>query len=382
MTTQTPLNRSKKKRNTLLVIFILIVAVTTGTWYALQPAFQQSTDDAYVAGQQIIITSQEAGTVSTIKADNTQTVTKGSELLTLSRNKLALQQQAAQANLQTTVREVKSSYLKIEQLKAQIKAAKTKLTQAEQDYQRRMGGDKDGSVLPEALAHTKNMVSINQQNLNALNKQLQAAETQLPKEQLLDNPKIQAAIAQLRQVYLAQINTTIVAPKNGMIAQRAVQVGQHIQPGQPLMTIVPLDKVWIEANFKETQLRNMKPGQEVTVVSDIYGEEQPYTGVVAGIGAGTGSVFSAIPAQNATGNWIKIIQRVPVKIYIDPAQLADHPLRIGMSMNVTVNTGAVTNNRFDNSSFINDESLTSSDQLRLQKVDHDVDAFVQQITRT
>ncbi len=380
MTTQTLSNSSKKKRNIILTSFTFIVAVAAGIWFMLLPTTQQKTDDAYVAGQQVIITSQEPGTIDSINVEDTQVVAQGSELLTLNRNKLALEQQSAEANLKATVRQVQSNYIKIEQLKAQIQAEKIAYKQAKQDYNRRIGGDKDGSVLPEVLAHAKNAVNISAQNLFALNKQLEASEVLLPEEQLLDNPQIEAAISTLRKVYLAQVNSTIIAPKGGMIAKRAVQVGQLIQPGQALMTLVPLNKVWIDANFKETQLTNMQAGQSVTITSDLYGSKHTYTGVVAGIGAGTGSVFSAIPAQNATGNWIKVIQRVPVRIYVDPVQFTTHPLRIGMSMKVTVDTESTTNQPFDYSVFTTDESLANITQQHLQTVDQHIDTFVHQIT--
>ncbi|MGF1868709.1 HlyD family efflux transporter periplasmic adaptor subunit [Photobacterium indicum] len=380
MTTQTLSNSSKKKRNIILTSFTLIVVVAAGIWFMLLPTTQQQTEDAYVAGQQVMITSQEPGTIDTISVDDTQAVKQGSELLTLNRNKLSLEQQSAEANLKATLRQVQSNYIKIDQLKAQVQAEKIAYKQAKQDYNRRIGGDKDGSVLPEVLAHAKNAVNISAQNLVALNKQLEASEVLLPKEKLLNNPQVEAAISQLRKVYLAQVNSTIIAPKSGMIAKRAVQVGQQIQPGQALMTLVPLNKVWIEANFKETQLTNMQAGQPVTLISDLYGSKRTYTGVVAGIGAGTGSAFSAIPAQNATGNWIKVIQRVPVRIYVDPAQFKTYPLRIGMSMKVTVDTESAANQPFDHSVFTTDESLANITQQHLQTVDQHIDTFVHQIT--
>lgn len=380
--TNQPLNStSKKKRNTIMSVFVLIVIAVAGTAYLFMPTSSQSTDDAYVAGQQIMITAQESGTINAINVDDTQQVKQGTKLLTLNLNPLLLQQQQAEANVKKTIREVESNYLKINQLKAQIAAEKVTLAQAKQDYQRRIGGDKDGSVLAEVLSHSKNTVMITEQNMIALNKQLQALKIVLPPENILDNPQIQMAIAQLRHVYLDQQNATVFAPKGGMIANRSVQVGQHIQAGQALMTIVPLDNVWVEANFKETQLHDVHTGQPVTITSDLYGDEYTYTGVVAGIGAGTGSAFSAIPAQNATGNWIKIIQRVPVRIYIDSKQIEQHPLRIGMSMAVTVDTKSKVVQPFDYAVFTENESVENTTQKRLQYVDAKVTTFVNRLIK-
>ncbi|PSV95625.1 HlyD family efflux transporter periplasmic adaptor subunit [Photobacterium iliopiscarium] len=380
--TKQPLNStSKKKRNTILGVFIVIVMAVAVTIYLLMPTTSQSTDDAYVAGQRIMITAQEAGTVNAINVDDTQHVEQGAQLVTLNRNPLLLKQQQAEANLRNTVRDVQSNYLKIAQLKAQIAAEKVMLAQAKQDYKRRIGGDKDGSVLAEVLSHAKNAVMIKEQNLIALNKQLQALQTLLPQEHILDNPQVQMAIAQLRHVYLDQQNATIYAPKGGMVVNRSVQVGQQIQAGQALMTIVPLDNVWVEANFKETQLHNMQTGQPVTIQSDLYGDKYTYTGVVAGIGAGTGSAFSAIPAQNATGNWIKIIQRVPVRIYIDSQQIKQHPLRVGMSMAVTVDTKATVKQPFDYAVFTANESAQKTTNKRLAVVDKKVEIFVNRLIK-
>lgn len=380
--TNQPLNStSQKKRNTILSAFIIIVIAVAVTYYLFMPTTSQTTDDAYVAGQRIMITAQESGTVNAINVDDTQQVKQGEQLVSLNHNPLLLKQQQAEANLKNTVRDIQSKYLQIAQLKANVAAEKVMLAQAKQDYKRRIGGDKDGSVLAEVVSHSKNDVLIKEQNLIALNKQLQALQTLLPQENILDNPKVQMAIAQLRHVYLDQQNATIFAPKAGMVVNRSVQIGQQIQAGQPLMTIVPLDNVWVEANFKETQLHNIHTGQPVTIKSDLYGDKYTYHGVVAGIGAGTGSAFAAIPAQNATGNWIKIVQRVPVRIYIDSQQIEQHPLRIGMSMTVTVDTKATANKPFDYAVFTANESAQKTTNKRLAVVDKKIEIFVNHLIK-
>ncbi|UJF16955.1 efflux RND transporter periplasmic adaptor subunit [Vibrio sp. SS-MA-C1-2] len=369
-------NSNPKKRNKLIVLFIIIIAAALAGWYFLMPKGVEITDDAYVSGQRVMITSKEPGIVGKISVDDSENIQQGDTLVSLNKNNIILQQQHDEATLNSVVRQVKSNYLKIAQLKAELASQKIQLQQAQSDYQRRIGGDKDGSVLAETLAHAKNAVAINQQNVTALTKQLESLEALYPDEAIINNPQIQSAIAALRHTYLARLNSDIVAPRSGMIATRNVHVGQQIQAGQALMTVVPLDHIWIDANFKETQLTNIKPGQAVKVTSEIYGDEHVYHGVVAGINAGSGSAFSPIPAQNATGNWIKIVQRVPVRIYLDPAQLKAFPLRVGMSMTVTIDTVSKDLKPFDFKVFTQQDDIQKLQQQRLTKVNQQVDAFV------
>lgn len=174
---------------------------------------------------------------------------------------------------------------------------------------------------------------------------MEAAREQLSSNQSLtqgvpvqENPNVLAAAAKVREAYLAERRTALPAPVDGYVARRTVQLGQRVAPGAALMTIVPLSHVWVDANFKENQLRNLRLGQPAKLTADLYGKKVEYTGTVAGLGVGTGSAFALLPAQNATGNWIKVVQRVPVRIALDAAQVQEHPLRVGLSMDVTVNT--------------------------------------------
>ncbi|AGH81254.1 multidrug resistance protein [Psychromonas sp. CNPT3] len=371
--------QSTKKRNILLSVFILSVFTVSAGLYLTLPSNEQSTEDAYVMGKKVIVTSTLAGTIGKITSDETQTVQQGTTLILLSNNEILIATQAAEANVEIALRQVNSNYLKIDKLSAQISAEKIKLSQVTQDYKRRIGGDKDGTVLPEVLMHAKKSVAITKANLRALHMQLAADKALLPAINKLQTPQVQLAISQLRKIYLAKENASIVAPISGVIANKSAYIGQQIKPGQPLMTIVPLHNLWIEANFKETQLKNIRPGQSVNISSDLYGEEHNYNGIVVGIHAGTGNVFSAIPAQNATGNWIKIIQRIPVRIYINPSQLKAFPLRIGMSMKVTVKTNSQPKGSFDADALIHNENIIGSYQQKLARVDTRVAKLIKKL---
>ena len=371
--------QSTKKRNILLSVFILSVFTVSAGLYLSLPSNEQSTEDAYVMGKKVIVTSTLAGTIGKITSDETQTVQQGTTLILLSNNEILIATQAAEANVEIALRQVNSNYLKIDKLSAQISAEKIKLSQVTQDYKRRIGGDKDGTVLPEVLMHAKKSVAITKANLRALHMQLAADKALLPAINKLQTPQVQLAISQLRKIYLAKENASIVAPISGVIANKSAYIGQQIKPGLPLMTIVPLHNLWIEANFKETQLKNIRPGQSVNITSDLYGEAHNYNGIVVGIHAGTGTVFSAIPAQNATGNWIKIIQRVPVRIYINPSQLKAFPLRLGMSMKVTVKTNSQPKDGFDADALIHNENIIGSYQQKLTRVDIRVAKLIEKL---
>ncbi|CAG34883.1 HlyD family secretion protein [Desulfotalea psychrophila] len=329
---------NKPKRNLLIAIFLIAIAIGIVIWIFLSQRQQESTDDAYVIGNTIIISSKIAGTVQKISVSNTEFVDQQQILIELEQNDLLIQEKIAEANLTRIVRTVKSQYLTTGQLKDNIRATDFKIAELEADLARRAGGDLDGTVTLENLQHMGQAIKIARAQRDSARQGLEAKQTIFPGEELQNNPEIKLATAHLQEIYLARINSTIIAPMHGLIANRSIQAGERISPGQPLMAVIPLDNVWVVANFKETQLGDIRIGQAVELISDIYGKKLPFEGIIAGIGAGTGSAFSAIPAENATGNWIKIVQRVPVKIFISPDQIKKHPLRIGMSMTVRVDT--------------------------------------------
>jgi membrane fusion protein (multidrug efflux system) len=310
-------------------------AVYGGYWF-LSARHHQSTDDAYVNGDLVQITSEVAGTVMALAADDTQGVERGQTLLTLDPADAQVAMSAAEARLARAVREVRTLFATAEELRARIADREIELQRAEDDYRRRANLLKDGAVSSEELSHTKDTIAQMRANLSEAREQLNATTVQIDGTTIDTHPLVLAAEAAVRDAALALRRTRILAPVAGVVARRSVQVGQRVAPGTALMAVVPLDDVWVDANFKEVQLKNMRVGQPVEVRADVYGGSVTYHGTLVGLSAGSGSAFALLPAQNASGNWIKIVQRVPVRIALDPEQLKVHPLRVGLSTTVTV----------------------------------------------
>ncbi|HJT97540.1 MAG TPA: efflux RND transporter periplasmic adaptor subunit, partial [Rhodanobacteraceae bacterium] len=295
-----------------------------------------STDDAYVGGDIVSITSRDPATVVALHADNTQTVRRGQLLIEFDPSKAQAAFEAAKAELARAVRGTRTNFSKVDQFHAQVNAAHVALDQAEADYRRRQtAGD---SVSREELNHARDAVASAQASLKAAQSGLAQAQATVQGTNVSTNPDVLAAIAQLRSAAITLSHMKLYAPVDGVVAQRTVQVGQQVAAGTPLMAVVPLDTVWIDANFKEGQLEDMRIGQPVDVTADIYGGGVTYHGKVLGLGAGSGSAFALLPPQNASGNWIKVVQRVPVRISLDPRELDRHPLRIGLSTSVKIDT--------------------------------------------
>jgi membrane fusion protein (multidrug efflux system) len=330
-------NNSRRKRlMTLLVGVILVAAVAYGLYYFLDARFHESTDDAYVNGNVVQITPQVTGTVIAVNADDTQTVKAGDPLVVLdgADAKVALQQ--AEANLAQTVRQVRGLFVNNDQYQAQIAQRQADLSRAQDDLRRRLAVAQTGAVSQEEISHARDTVKAAQAALDAAQQQLASNRALTSNTTIATHPNVLAAAAKVRDAYLSNARNVLPAPVTGYVAKRSVQVGQRVSPGTPLMAIVPLESVWVDANFKEVQLKHMRIGQSVELTADIYGSSVVYHGKVVGFSAGTGSAFSLLPAQNATGNWIKVVQRLPVRIALDPAELRAHPLRIGLSMQVDV----------------------------------------------
>lgn len=319
----------------------LLIGAAYGAYWASVLRYRQSTDDAYVNGNVVQITPQISGTVVTIGADDTQFVRAGQPLVRLDAAdaKVALDQ--AEAQLAKTVREVRNLFATSAQLRAAVELRRTDLAIAQKDLARRERLGNSGAISAEELQHARDSVRGAQAALLGAEQQLAANQARVDGTTLENHPDVRNASAAVRNAYLAYSRTIIPAPVSGFVARRAVQLGQRVAPGAPLMSVVPLDQVWVDANFKEPQLTRMRVGQPVTLTADLYGGSIRYHGTVAGFGAGTGSAFSLLPAQNATGNWIKIVQRVPVRIALDRREVAAHPLQIGLSMKaeVTVRDG-------------------------------------------
>ncbi|KVR70066.1 hemolysin D [Burkholderia cepacia] len=332
-----PQNNGKRKRMmTLLVAVIVIAAIAYGLYYFLVARFHEGTDDAYVNGNVVQITPQVTGTVIAVKADDTQTVKAGDPLVVLdpADSQVALQQ--AEANLAQTVRQVRGLFVNDDQYRAQVALRQSDLSKAEDDLSRRMAVAQTGAVSQEEISHARDAVRAAQASLDASQQQLASNRALTANTTIASHPNVMAAAAKVRDAYLANARNVLPAPVTGYVAKRSVQVGQRVSPGTPLMSVVPLNAVWVDANFKEVQLKHMRIGQPVELTADIYGSSAVYHGKVVGFSAGTGSAFSLLPAQNATGNWIKVVQRLPVRIELDPKDLDKHPLRIGLSMQVDV----------------------------------------------
>jgi membrane fusion protein (multidrug efflux system) len=335
---ETSANRLRRRWLTLGLGSFALLGLTYGAYWAHTLRYRQSTDDAYVSGNIVQITPQIAGTVVGIGVDDTQFVQAGMPLVRLDQAdaKVALDQ--AEAELARTVREVRTLYATTAQLQALVDERQSNLAMAQQDLARRERLGSSGAISSEELQHARDAARSAADASRAAEQQLRAGRARTEGTNIEDHPDVRNAAAQVRSAYLSYSRTQLPAPVAGFIAKRNVQLGQRVSPGLTLMAIVPLDEVWVDANFKEPQLAAMREGQPVRLTADLYGRSVIYHGKVAGFGAGTGSVFSLLPAQNATGNWIKIIQRVPVRIALDAHELAANPLQIGLSMRAEVDT--------------------------------------------
>jgi len=321
-----------------LAVVVVLAALVWGVWYFLDGRWYEGTDDAYVSGNVVQITPQIPGTVVTIGADDGDLVKQGDVLVKLDKSNADVALASAKANLAATVRKVRGLYSAVSGAEASVAVQKVAVQKAQADYDRRVALAKTGAISAEELSHVRDALTAAQSALVTAQQQYQTNKVLVDDTVVASHPDVQAAAAQLRSAYLDDLRTTIVAPVTGYVAMRSVQLGQRIAPGAPLMAVVPLHQVWIDANFKETQLTHMRIGQSVEITSDVYGSAVKYDGKVESLGIGTGSAFSLLPAQNATGNWIKIVQRIPARVvFADPAQLDKHPLRIGMSLDVSVN---------------------------------------------
>jgi membrane fusion protein (multidrug efflux system) len=342
MNTQNETSQSsppRSKRILLLSVFggaFLLMGVAYLAYWSSVLRYRQSTDDAYVNGNVVQITPQISGTVVSIGADDTQFVKAGQPLVRLDQAdaKVALDQSEAQ--LAKTVREVRNLFATSGQLRAAVELRQSDLAMAQKDLARRERLGNSGAISNEELQHARDSVRGAEAALMSAQQQLAGNQARVDGTTLENHPDVRNASAAVRSAYLTFSRTTLPAPVSGFVARRAVQLGQRVGPGAPLMSVVPLDQVWVDANFKEPQLANMRVGQPVTLTADLYGGGFRYHGKIAGFGAGTGAAFALLPAQNATGNWIKIVQRVPVRIALDPREMAEHPLQIGLSMKVEV----------------------------------------------
>jgi len=307
-------------------------------YYATYGQYHESTDDAYVGANLVYVTAQVEGTVIALGADDNQPVKAGQTLIRLDHADAAVALADADARLGETVRQIRQDFRSVDEAAAVVQQRRTDLRRAQDDLQRRLHLAGSDALSNEDLAHAKDAVAAASDALQVAQKQLASARTPVENTTLSTQPSVLRARTAYVQAYLAAERNDIPAPVDGYIARRSVQVGQRVAPGNALLAVVPLHGAWIDANFKEPQLRNIRIGQPATVTTDIYGDHVEYHGKVISIAAGSGGAFSLLPPQNATGNWIKVVQRVPVRIALDPADLSAHPLRAGLSADVEVDT--------------------------------------------
>jgi membrane fusion protein (multidrug efflux system) len=327
---------SRRRGLTAIAIVVVVGLIAYGAYWLIYLSHYESTDDAYVSGDVVAVTSLENASVMAIHVDSTQAVKRGQLLVELDPARANIEMANARADLARTVRDVRAQFARGEELRALIRQREAQAARAESNYKRRADLGVDGAVAREDIDNARDEASELRAQVAVAREQLNAILAQLGGTGVADNPQVQAAAGRVRQAALTLAHMRIIAPLDGTVAQRTVQVGQQVKQGEALMAVVPLSDVWVDANFKEVQLTDMRVGQPVTLEADIYGGAVTYHGKVAGFAAGSGSAFALLPPQNASGNWIKIVQRVPVRILLDPEEVKKHPLRIGLSISATV----------------------------------------------
>ncbi len=353
--TPAPAIPTAKRKPVMLAIAGLTLAAGLGygAWWAATQRHYESTDNAYVQAPVVQVTPQVSGTVLSVLVDDTDLVKAGQPLVKLDPADAKLALERAQSQLAQTVREVRTLYANNAALaanvnlrEAEVARVQSDVARAADDVNRRKPLLASGAVGGEEMKHAENALAVARSALAGAQSALAAAQEQATSNRALTegtsvekHPNVERAAAAVREAYLALQRTQLLAPVTGQVARRTVQVGQRIAPGTPLMSVIPLEQAWVEANFKEVQLRQMRIGQPVKLVADLYGNKVEYDGRIAGVGAGTGAAFALLPAQNATGNWIKVVQRVPVRVEMDARQFAEHPLRVGLSMEARVDVG-------------------------------------------
>ena len=347
----TPQQRKRKKALLLLAAVIVLASIGWLAWHLLVGRWSEETEDAYVQGNVVTVTPQTGGTVVAIGAEDGERVLAGQVLVRFDGADADAAYAQASAGLANAVRQVRGVYRAVDAGQAEVQArgaavrqAQAALASARADVARRTGLVASGAVSAEELAHARTQLATAEATLASAQAAVSGARENVARNQALvdnsgirNNPQVAAAAAQLRQAWINKQRTQVISPIDGFVAKRTVQLGQRIAPGTPLMAVIPLQGVWVDANFKETQLKKLRLGQRVELTSELYGDDVVFHGKLQSLGLGTGSAFSILPAQNASGNWIKIVQRVPVRVQLDSKELHEHPLRLGLSMMAKVN---------------------------------------------
>lgn len=377
---QTPQKNKKQQRKRVLSLLTFIFVVLGCAWlvyWFLVLRHHQSTDDAYVAGNQIQIMAQVSGSVTHVNVDNTDFVKQGQVLVELDPTDAQQAFERAKTGLANSVRQTHQLIINSKQYQANIELRQTELNKAQSDLSRREALGSANAIGREEVQHARDAVATAKAALEVARQQYQANQAMILDTPLEKQPAIQQASVEMRDAWLALQRTKIVSPIDGYVSRRSVQIGARISSTSALMAVVPANHLWVDANFKETQLANMRIGQPATVIADIYGDDVVYQGKVVGLDMGTGSAFSLLPAQNATGNWIKVVQRLPVRIEIDPRQVAEHPLRIGLSALVNVDTANTEGSALAETSRTTPAYQSDALTLDLTPVNQEISAIIQ-----
>jgi len=336
--TSNPPNGKRRRILLLIAVLFVVIGALWAAYWILVLSKRERTDDAYVNGNRVVISAQVSGTVVAVLADDTQLVKSGQVLVKLDPIDAQTALSRAASVLAQTVRQVRQQKANADQYSSAIESRKLELARAETDLAKREPLLADHAIAAEDVRHAQESVQLARAALAQAVQQSISAHALIEGVKVEENPTVLEAKDAYRDAWIAAQRNAVVAPVSGYVAERSVQLGQHIQAGQALMTVIPLNTLWVDANFKEVQLRNLRIGQKALVRSDLYGGAYVFHGHVEGMAAGTGAAFSLLPAQNASGNWIKVVQRVPVRIQIDDNDLVKSPLRVGLSATVTVDT--------------------------------------------
>jgi membrane fusion protein (multidrug efflux system) len=331
-------NGKRRRILTIIAVVFIVIGALWGLFWFFVLTERERTDDAYVNGNKVVISSQVSGTVVAVLTDDTQFVTAGQALVRLDPIDAQTALARSASALAQTVRQVRQQKLTADQYDSLIVTRRLELARAEADLAKREPLLAASAIAPEEVRHARETVALAGAALTQAERQATASHALVDGASVQDNPAVLQARAAYRDAWITAQRNAVIAPVTGYVAERSVQLGQHVQAGQALMTVIPLNALWVDANFKEVQLRHLRIGQAAEVRSDLYGGSYLYHGHVQGMSAGTGAAFALLPAQNASGNWIKVVQRVPVRIKIDEADLAKSPLRVGLSATVTVDT--------------------------------------------
>lgn len=340
-----------KKWISLATAFFMLILLVFIFCYLIWWRFQEKTDDAYVNGNMITITPKQKGIVTTILADNTLMVEEGQPLLELDKTEYEIALNRAKADLGNAVRDVVQMFVKVRELEAKRDAKRSDFLRTCLDYKHRQELVLDQSVSQEDFEHSQTALFSAFSTLRETHQELEAARARVGNTTIPKHPAVERAKTHLQQAFLELRRCEIRSPARGIITQRKAQVGSWVGPSDALMSLVPVDQLWVDANYRETDLKNLRVGQPVLLQSDMYGKKVRYHGKIVGLNPGTGSIFSILPPQNASGNWIKIIQRIPVKISLDSDEIKKFPLILGLSMTVTADTHDRSGSHLAKSSF-------------------------------